>query len=56
MALLEMGGRRFTLPQGDVLLGSDPSSAIPLSAPGVLPAPNRRPSCTAIRWKLRGKS
>jgi len=37
MALLEMGGRRFTLPQGDVLLGSDPSSAIPLSAPGVLP-------------------
>lgn len=37
MALLEMGGRRFTLPQGDVLLGSDPSSAIPLTAPGVLP-------------------
>src|SRR5438094_2611840 len=40
MALLEMGGRggqRFTLPQGDVLLGSDPSSAIPLAVPGVLP-------------------
>ena len=37
MALLEMEGRRFTLPQGDVLLGSDPSSAIPLTAPGVLP-------------------
>ena len=37
MALLEMGGRRFTLPQGDVVLGSDPSSAIPLTAPGVLP-------------------
>ena len=40
MALLEMGGRggqSFTLPQGDVLLGSDPSSAIPLAVPGVLP-------------------
>ena len=40
MALLEMGGRggqRFTLPQGDVLLGSDPSSTIPLAVPGVLP-------------------
>ena len=40
MALLEMGGRggqSFTLPQGDALLGSDPSSAIPLAVPGVLP-------------------
>jgi pSer/pThr/pTyr-binding forkhead associated (FHA) protein len=37
MALLEMGGRRFTLPQGEVLLGADPSSAIPLAVPGVLP-------------------
>src|SRR6266568_2219324 len=40
MALLEMGGRggqRFTLPQGDVLLGSDPSSTIPLAVPGDLP-------------------
>jgi FHA domain-containing protein len=37
MALLEMGGRRFTLPQGEVLLGSDPSSVIPLAAAGVLP-------------------
>src|SRR5579859_4330183 len=37
MALLEMGGRRFTLPQGEVLLGSDPGSAIPLTASGVLP-------------------
>ena len=37
MAVLEMAGRRFTLPQGDVLLGSDPGSAIPLTAPGVLP-------------------
>ena len=37
MAVLEMGGRRFTLPQGDVMLGSDPSSAIPLAVAGVLP-------------------
>jgi len=37
MALLEMGGRRFTLPQGEVLLGADPGSAIPLAIPGVLP-------------------
>src|SRR6267143_1769080 len=37
MALLEMGGRRFTLPQGEVLLGADPDSAIPLAVPGVLP-------------------
>src|SRR5213593_2381281 len=37
MALLEMGGKRFTLPQGEVLLGADPGSAIPLTAPGVLP-------------------
>ncbi|HLQ59764.1 MAG TPA: FHA domain-containing protein, partial [Gemmatimonadales bacterium] len=37
MALLEMAGRRFTLPQGEVLLGADPGSAIPLAVPGVLP-------------------
>ena len=37
MALLEMGGRRFTLPQGEVVLGADPGSAIPLAVPGVLP-------------------
>ena len=37
MALLEMGGRRFTLPQGEVLLGADPGCAIPLAIPGVLP-------------------
>jgi len=37
MALLELGGKRFTLPQGEVLLGADPGSAIPLSVPGVLP-------------------
>jgi pSer/pThr/pTyr-binding forkhead associated (FHA) protein len=37
MALLEMGGKRFSLPQGEVLLGADPGSAIPLAFPGVLP-------------------
>jgi len=37
MALLEMGGKRFTLPQGEVLLGADPGSAVPLAFPGVLP-------------------
>src|SRR5947207_13369114 len=40
MALLEWGGRggqKFPLPQGDVLLGADPSCAIPLAVPGVLP-------------------
>jgi pSer/pThr/pTyr-binding forkhead associated (FHA) protein len=37
MALLEMGGRRFTLPEGEVLLGADPACAIPLAIPGVLP-------------------
>lgn len=37
MALLELGGKRFTLPQGEVLLGADPGSAIPLALPGVLP-------------------
>src|SRR5213596_2330966 len=37
MALLEMGGKRFTLPQGEVLLGADPGSAVPLVFPGVLP-------------------
>jgi pSer/pThr/pTyr-binding forkhead associated (FHA) protein len=37
MAVFEMGGRRFTLPQGEVLLGADPGSAIPLAVPGVLP-------------------
>ena len=37
MALLEMGGRKFTIPAGDVFLGSDPGSAIHLTAAGVLP-------------------
>jgi pSer/pThr/pTyr-binding forkhead associated (FHA) protein len=37
MALLELGGKRFTLPQGEVLLGADPGSVIPLAVAGVLP-------------------
>jgi len=37
MALLELGGKRFTLPQGEVLLGADAGSAILLAVPGVLP-------------------
>jgi len=37
MALLELGGKRFPIPAGEVLLGSDPGCAIPLAAPGVLP-------------------
>jgi pSer/pThr/pTyr-binding forkhead associated (FHA) protein len=37
MALLELGGKRFPLPQAEVVLGSDPSSPIPLAVPGVLP-------------------
>jgi pSer/pThr/pTyr-binding forkhead associated (FHA) protein len=37
MALLELDGKRFTLPQGEVLLGADPGCAIPLAVPGVLP-------------------
>src|SRR5260370_17637172 len=37
MALLELGGRNVTVPQGEVLLGADPNCAIPLSGPGVLP-------------------
>ena len=37
MALLELGGRKFTIPAGEVLLGADPGCAIPLAVPGVLP-------------------
>ena len=37
MALLELGGKRFTLPQGEVVLGADPGCAIPVAVPGVLP-------------------
>jgi len=37
MSMLELGGRRFTIPPGEVVLGSDPQSAIALSGPGLLP-------------------
>jgi pSer/pThr/pTyr-binding forkhead associated (FHA) protein len=37
MALLEMGGRKFPIPAGEVLLGSDPGCAVPVTAAGVLP-------------------
>ena len=37
MALLELGGKRFTLPHGEVVLGADPGCAIPIAVPGVLP-------------------
>jgi pSer/pThr/pTyr-binding forkhead associated (FHA) protein len=37
MALLEMGGRKFTIPAGEVFLGSDPDCAINVTAAGVLP-------------------
>ena len=37
MALLELGGKRFTIPVGEVTLGSDASCAISLSGAGVLP-------------------
>src|SRR5436189_3823389 len=37
MALLELGGKRFTIPVGEVALGSDASCAISLSGSGILP-------------------
>jgi pSer/pThr/pTyr-binding forkhead associated (FHA) protein len=37
MSLLELGNKRFTIPPGDVALGSDPACAIQLVGPGVLP-------------------
>jgi pSer/pThr/pTyr-binding forkhead associated (FHA) protein len=37
MALLELGGRKYPIPAGEVLLGADPSCAIPLAVAGVLP-------------------
>jgi pSer/pThr/pTyr-binding forkhead associated (FHA) protein len=36
MSMLELGGRRFTIPLGEVALGSDPSCAIALTGPGLL--------------------
>src|SRR5213082_1575950 len=37
MSLLELGGKQFTIPVGEVVLGSDAGCAIPLSGAGVLP-------------------
>jgi pSer/pThr/pTyr-binding forkhead associated (FHA) protein len=37
MSMLELGGRRFTIPMGEVVLGSDPQCAISLTGPGLLP-------------------
>src|SRR5213082_2614398 len=37
MSLLELGGNTFTIPVGEVVLGSDAGCAIPLSGAGVLP-------------------
>ena len=37
MALLELGGKRFTIPVGEVMLGSDASCAISLGGADVLP-------------------
>ncbi|MGH7699448.1 MAG: FHA domain-containing protein, partial [Gemmatimonadales bacterium] len=37
MALLELGGRKFTIPVGDVVLGGDAACTIPLQGAGLLP-------------------
>ena len=37
MALLELGGKKFTIPVGEVALGSEAGCAISLAGPGVLP-------------------
>jgi len=37
MSLLELGGKTFTIPVGEVALGSDASCAITLAGPGILP-------------------
>ncbi|HEU5466637.1 MAG TPA: FHA domain-containing protein [Gemmatimonadales bacterium] len=37
MALLEMGGRKFTIPAGEVVLGSAADCAIQLTGPGITP-------------------
>jgi pSer/pThr/pTyr-binding forkhead associated (FHA) protein len=37
MSLLELGNRRFTIPPGEIALGSDSACAIQLEGPGVLP-------------------
>src|SRR5712692_9111152 len=37
MSLLELGGKRFTIPAGEIFLGSEAGSAIQLSGAGLLP-------------------
>src|SRR5881398_2054841 len=37
MSLLELGGKKFTMPVGEVALGSDPACAIRLTGAAVLP-------------------
>jgi pSer/pThr/pTyr-binding forkhead associated (FHA) protein len=37
MSLLELGGKKFTIPVGEVALGSDASCAISLAGAGILP-------------------
>src|SRR6267154_1074581 len=37
MSLLELGGKKFTIPVGEVTLGSDAGCAIPLEGAGILP-------------------
>lgn len=37
MSMLELGGKRYTIPMGDVALGSDPGCVIALTGPGLLP-------------------
>ncbi len=37
MSLLELGDKQFTIPVGEVALGSDPSCAISLTGSGILP-------------------
>src|SRR2546428_14123710 len=37
MALLELGGKRFPIPAGEIVLGSDAACAISLAGGGVLP-------------------
>src|SRR2546422_6515622 len=37
MSLLELGGKRFTIPAGEVFLGSDAGCAIRLTGTGLLP-------------------
>src|SRR2546430_7264547 len=46
MSLLELGGKKFTIPVGEVALGSDPACAIRLTGAAVLP---RHPASTGQR-------